>query len=157
MDTVQIQFAAPPAAANALQSRAEAAASMADISGVVARGTDAPLPFPAGLGQTGEVNKSRMLEAVTSDMAPERVLKPWGLPMLPDLAKQEAEAEEAETEDDATEQSDGDTAVKASGTADNDVAAATTFEGPDRTVASGTPADPATPPTDPFVKDDDAT
>lgn len=154
MDTVQFQFAAPPAAVTYPGARADTVAAVAEVSGVMARSTDAPLPFPSGMGQTGEVNKSRMVEAVDNDIAPERVLKPWGLPMLPDLAKQEAEAEDAETEAEDAVNTTDEVSFKASGTRDVDAPAMAEVTEPSYTVDSNDPGDPATSPADPYVKED---
>lgn len=100
MDVVQFPTAAPPAASTPF-ARVEAAVGITEVAGVMPRTAEMPLPFPATFGQAGEVNKSRMGEAVVgvdTDIAPERVMKPWGLPMLPDLSKEDAAQEEIETD-----------------------------------------------------------
>lgn len=156
MDTVQLSFAAPPAAASTSLSRGDAASAVAEVSGVMPRGGDIPLPIPANFGQTGEVNKSRMVEAMTTDLAPERVMKPWGLPMLPDLSKQDASRDEAETETQAEAETVDDTSAAEPKLDAQTTAPPAQTDGPEQVVQT-TPEDPAKPATDPYMKEPETT
>lgn len=147
MDVTPYPLAASPAASAALP-QAEAAASAVETSGVMTRAPEMPIPFPATQAQAGEVNKSRMVDSAVADLAPERVLKPWGLPMLPDLAKQ---AETPDAEEEPTDET-------ASADAPAKDAARETKEGAAPSEAAVvSPEDPAQPARDPFATEPETT
>lgn len=156
MDAVQFPIAAPPAASTPF-ARADAAVGTAEVAGVVPRTAEIPLPFPATFGQTGEVNKSRIGGAVVgaeTDIAPERVMKPWGLPMLPDLAKEDAAQDEADAEREAKPESVEATMPQTEAKDAPDAEPVEQVSEPSMTAA---PEDPAQPQTDPFADAEELT
>lgn len=80
-----------------------------ETGGVLAVRADAPAPTPSSLAQQGAVTKSSLTDADAqvgpkAAQAPERVLKPYGVAMLPEgpnEAAQETPADASTPEDEA--------------------------------------------------------
>ena len=121
MDAVISSFSAPqvaPVLQADVRPTADAAALAKDPS---------PTPsmaIPASLGQSGVVTETRLADSARTLSGlepPERVLKPWGVAMLPERAQSERQIAAAE---DAAEEAEAESAEEArSGDADEATAA----------------------------------
>lgn len=103
MDAVISTVSAPQAAPQPqqdLRPTADTAALVRDPQPSV------PMAIPASMGQSAAVNASRMADTTTrveETMPTERVLKPFGVAMLPESHEQRAEREASEAADEPAE------------------------------------------------------
>ncbi len=84
-----------------------------ETGGVIATRADTPTATPSSLGQVGAVTKSQLADgetrnSVATTSAPERVLKPYGVAMLPEgptdldqSASKDVATSEVETQEEA--------------------------------------------------------